>query len=139
MLYFSETHWTLPEIKQVNLEFEEKYDEDEYEKKIARLVRHIREDESDRESWEEAVLRLGSEDHYLLVLIDAGSELRSSKPAGDKLRLVLTACTIVVVFFVAEYIFDSRISNNQISKVLSELTFLVLVAGGIYLNRRTSR
>jgi len=73
MLYFTETGWTLPDIMQVNSEFDQAYDQDEYEKKIARLVHHIRLSDEDRSSWEEAVRRLRSEDHYLLVLIDGDS------------------------------------------------------------------
>ena len=39
MLYFSETDWTLPDIMQVNDEFDRDYDQDEYEKKITHLIR----------------------------------------------------------------------------------------------------
>jgi hypothetical protein len=34
MLYFSETGWTLPEIMEVNEQFDQDYDQDEYEKKL---------------------------------------------------------------------------------------------------------
>src|ERR1700685_3367772 len=40
MLYFSETGWTLPDIMQVNEEFDSKYNQKSYETKIERLVRH---------------------------------------------------------------------------------------------------
>ena len=33
MLYFSETAWTLPDIMEVNEEFDRRYDQDEYEQK----------------------------------------------------------------------------------------------------------
>jgi hypothetical protein len=33
MLYFSETHWTLPNIAEVNEQFDAEYDQDEYEEK----------------------------------------------------------------------------------------------------------
>jgi len=38
MLYFSETAWTLPDDVDVNDEFDRKYDQQEYEKKIAQLI-----------------------------------------------------------------------------------------------------
>jgi len=41
MLYFSETGWTLPDMREVNEEFERDYDESEYEQKIATLARRI--------------------------------------------------------------------------------------------------
>src|SRR5436309_14122782 len=36
MLYFTESGWTLPDIMQVSEQFDREYDQDEYEKKIAR-------------------------------------------------------------------------------------------------------
>jgi hypothetical protein len=38
MLYFSEGHWTLPDIMEVNEEFERDYVQEEYEEKIASLI-----------------------------------------------------------------------------------------------------
>lgn len=38
MLYFSETAWTLPDIMEVNNEFDREYDQAEYENKISRLI-----------------------------------------------------------------------------------------------------
>src|ERR1700730_16782740 len=56
MLYFSETHWTLPDIWDVNDAFGREYNSDEYESKIARLIQNAR-------------ARSRKEDHYLLVMI----------------------------------------------------------------------
>src|SRR5579863_8531432 len=39
MLYFTESGWTLPDIASVGEEFDREYDQDQYEKKIARLIR----------------------------------------------------------------------------------------------------
>ena len=39
MLYFSETHWTLLNISEVNDQFEAEYDAVEYEEKMAGLIR----------------------------------------------------------------------------------------------------
>ena len=76
MLYFSETAWTLPDITQVNEAFDREYDQDEYEQKIASLSRNFcadarKNNSNDLDAWNEAVQRLSSEDHYILVLIDA--------------------------------------------------------------------
>jgi len=40
MLYFTESGWTLPDIMKVNQDFDCEYDQDEYEHKIAKLVRN---------------------------------------------------------------------------------------------------
>ena len=63
MLYFSETHWTLPDIWNVNDAFGREYNSDEYESKIARLIRNARararkENPQDFEAWSDAILML---------------------------------------------------------------------------------
>ena len=42
MLYFTEVHPTIPDIYEVNAEFERNYDSDEYESKIASLLSDAR-------------------------------------------------------------------------------------------------
>jgi hypothetical protein len=139
MLYFSETHWTLPDMMQVNSEFDQNYENDQYERKIAGLVRRIREAGEDRKSWDEAVRRLRSEDHYLLVLIDGDSQLPASRPPGDILRLILTGCAISAVLLLVMFVVGPHVSDKQVSKALFTSVFIVLIAGAMYLNRRTSR
>jgi hypothetical protein len=83
MLYFSETDWTLPDMMAVSEEFDLDYDQDEYEAKIAGLVRGIEardetRSEQEKEDWYEAVLKLCDGDHYLLTLIDLGDSSRNS-------------------------------------------------------------
>src|SRR3984893_1328245 len=72
MLYFSETAWTLPDMAEVNEEFDSNYDQGEFERKIAGVVRNIQRapmpDKGEEPSWDKAVHVLRSEDHYLLVL-----------------------------------------------------------------------
>ena len=41
MLYFTETGWTLPDIMNVNEDFDREYNQDEYERKIANLLASI--------------------------------------------------------------------------------------------------
>lgn len=83
MLYFSETHWTLPDIYEVNAVFEQEYNTADYERKISRLIRNLRarvrrDDLVALEDWNRAVAAIASEDHYLLVMIGAAAE--SSRP-----------------------------------------------------------
>jgi isoleucyl-tRNA synthetase len=77
MLYWSETDWTLPDMKAVGTEFDRDYDQKEYEQKIARLTANIIADhhhrnEDEEEKWDAAVWKLAEGDNYLSVLINAG-------------------------------------------------------------------
>ena len=61
----------------VNEEFEAQYNAEEYEPKIAELMRHAharlkKENSSSARTWDEAVAELSKGDHYLLVLLDHG-------------------------------------------------------------------
>jgi hypothetical protein len=76
MLYFTETGWTLPDMKQVSSEFDRDYDQGEYEQKIGGLVSKIQsrlrdQGEADGKSWDRAIMKLSRGDRYLLVLVDA--------------------------------------------------------------------
>ena len=74
MLYFSEVNPSLPDISDVNVEFEKSYDADEYENKITTLLRKAR-DFDERQSdvqgqqWRDAIDALKHEDHYILVMV----------------------------------------------------------------------
>jgi hypothetical protein len=117
MLHFSETDWTLPDILDVNAEFERDYDETEYEEKIAGLVRNLdsRATPEQREMFDDALLKLSDGDHYLQILIGAGSRQapstwtprwlapwlatlndEPSRTAGDYVRLYVVAGAIVL-------------------------------------------
>ena len=103
MLYFSETDWTLPDMKAVSAEFDKRYDQSEYEQKIARLVHKIKTgklaaDEQEKKAWNQAVEKLSEGDHYLLVLIEPSHSAAESpvRPPHDRLKLWLTAIGIVV-------------------------------------------
>ena len=123
MLYFTETGWALPGIMDVNAEFERDYDSDEYESKIARIVRSIETKNSEAGGdqqclWDDAVVKLSEGDHYLLVLIRlarSGPAIGNSKwlpetnfygtgrlrPRGDFLRLVVVALVVIFGMVVA--------------------------------------
>jgi hypothetical protein len=105
MLYFSETDWTLPGILDINAEFDRDYDDNEYERKIAGLIRNIEAgdaiDEQEQKTWKQAVDKLAEGDNYLSILLDpsfspAGEAVR---PPHDRLKLWLTALGIIFGFF----------------------------------------
>ncbi len=64
-------------------EFDREYDQDEYEEKIGGLVGRLlaSEDEQGVRSWDDAVAKIGDEDHYLLVLIGNSSMPQRELPA----------------------------------------------------------
>jgi hypothetical protein len=111
MMYFSETGWTLPDISEVNETFDRDYDQGEYEQKIGKLVRNLCADArgNSREqfdAWTAAVKILRREDHYLLVLIDAGQP--SSFSPRRLLKLMAVAVAIAAVVLVVGYFVISR-------------------------------
>jgi hypothetical protein len=82
MLYFSETGWTLPDMKKVSAEFDRDYDQGAYERKIGGFAGKIQERDAaqsvqEQQDWDRAVLKLSNSDHYLLVLIDGVQPRRS--------------------------------------------------------------
>lgn len=103
MLYFSETAWTLPDIKEISDAFDGDYDMAEYEQKIGMLAHNFcaearKDNQEELDAWNEAVRTLGKEDHYLLVLIAAG---KGASPGsnGDILKGVgigvVIACIVL--------------------------------------------
>lgn len=97
-LYFSESACALPDMPQVEEEFEQNYDQQEYERKIARLIRNARKrdaqvnPEGDK-LWSEAIGVLSKEDHYILVMVrQAGI---SRRPRGDFLKLLAAGFLVV--------------------------------------------
>jgi hypothetical protein len=97
MLYFTESGWTLPDMTTVYEEFDREYDQNKYEKKIARLIskadRHTRKESHEEfDAWWAAIRFLREEDHYILVMI----RIAGLRPAGDQLKLFATALAIVI-------------------------------------------
>src|SRR5206468_5013066 len=96
MLYFTESGWTLPEIMQVNEQFDREYNQDEYEKKVARIIgkaykRILHDSRDEYDKWWAAVRFLQREDHYISVLIG----LADLRPRWDQLKLLAAALAIV--------------------------------------------
>ncbi len=74
MLHFTEAHPSLADIQEVAEEFERDYDSDEYEAKIAGLLKRARardenESSGNAQTWKDAVEALVREDHYILVMV----------------------------------------------------------------------
>jgi len=107
MLHFTEVHPSLPDIYEVNQEFERSYDSDEYEAKVAGLLKKARdrnrqESSSSEQQWKDALDALKNEDHYILVIVDQAFGFRSAL-AGRNLAprnlLIYIAIGIALVLF----------------------------------------
>jgi hypothetical protein len=111
MLYFTESGWTLPDIMEVNEEFDREYDQDTYETKIAklsqRIVKRIRKEQPEEyEAWKEAVHRLSKGDHYLLVMVGQAEGMEPWKAWA--IGFVLAPVLVAVVFVLDAYQVDLR-------------------------------
>ena len=109
MLQFTEVHPTIPDIIDVNDEFERNYDSNEYEKKIALLLKNARarderESPSRKQEWEDALVALRKEDHYILVMVGQafGEHANSSYFLGVRTRdlLIYTVVGVVIVLMI---------------------------------------
>ena len=112
MLYFTEVHPSLPDIYDVNAEFERDYDSDEYEAKIARLLGSARardreESTANAQIWEDAIQALRKEDHYILVMVNQAFRPALGAAAGREHRvrdfLIYIAVGIAVVIVLILY------------------------------------
>jgi hypothetical protein len=79
MLYLSETGHKLPDMEVVHDAFERYHDIQEYEERITGLIRGLLErdqasDPKALKAWDQAVRKLGREDHYVLSLIQTSGE-----------------------------------------------------------------
>ena len=104
MLYFTEVHPSLPDIYDVNAEFERDYDSDEYEAKIAALLKNARDRDrksspSREQDWKGALTALKKEDHYILVMVGQAFGFGSASSGGHRVRdfLIYIAVGIGIV------------------------------------------
>jgi hypothetical protein len=107
MLYFTEVHPSLPDIYEVNAEFERDYDSDKYEAKIATLLKNARDRDdhsspSQEQEWKDALDVLKHEDHYILVMVGQTFGFGSASTGGHRIRdfLIYVAVGIVIVLFI---------------------------------------
>lgn len=117
MLYFTETGWTLPEIWEVSEAFDREYDQNKYERKIAKLIckalKHDRNESHDLyDEWWAAIHFLKKEDHYISVMI----AIAGLRPAGDQLKLFATGLAVAALLLGS--IFLSLKYQIDISKYL---------------------
>ena len=129
MLYFTESGWTLPDMTAVSEHFDSEYSQNEYEHKIARLIRnaakHDRKESRDEyDAWWAAIRVLRREDHYILGMIG----IAGLRPAGNQLRLFVTglafaACFLLVGFLSAKYQIH-LLSRGVLTLTSGQLAFL---------------
>jgi hypothetical protein len=108
MLYFTEAQPSLPDILEVNADFERAYDADEYEDKIADLLKKARKRDiqispSSAQKWEKAIDALRKQDHYILVMVaqafGAGSRVGKGGRLTDFLVYIAVAIGLVALAF----------------------------------------
>jgi len=112
MLYFTEVYPSLPDIYEVSAEFERDYDSDEYEQKIAGLLRKARDRDQDTlraQDWKDALEALKTEDHYILVLAYCAFPdwrkpiLPTHRVRGYLIYIAIGIAVVVVCIGVAEW------------------------------------
>jgi hypothetical protein len=107
MLHFTEVHPSLPDIYDVYAEFERDYNSDEYEKKVAGLLKNAHDNDRKQSAgaeqpWKDALNALRAEDHYILVMTGQafgfGSESRGSR-FRDFLIYISIGVGVVLLLF----------------------------------------
>jgi hypothetical protein len=107
MLYFTEVHPSLPDIYEANAEFERDYDSDEYEEKVAALLKSARNRDQKQspvhgQQWKDAIDSLKNEDHYILVMVQcAFPEYRHALVATHRVRDYLLYIGISIALVLA--------------------------------------
>jgi hypothetical protein len=87
MLFFSETHPSLPDMYEVLNEFNESYNMFPYERTVSSLIcnalRRDREDAALAQRWEDAKKSLRREDHYINLIACRSSRRHEASPATN--------------------------------------------------------
>lgn len=142
MLYFSETGWTLPDMMAVNRKFDDKYDQDEYESKIAQIIQRIK-DQPDMNTgdnnWGAAVNRLRDEDHYLLVLIEGASRSPAKRPPGDIVRAIVAATVILAVFMPIVFFVYSHVTDEALARMIVGIALVAVIVLVLFVASRPIR
>jgi hypothetical protein len=135
MMYFTESGYVPEDTIALNEEFEAKYDTQEYEQKLAKLLEHAykrvsEESSAKRKIWDDAIDSLRAGDHYLLVLWDLGPSF-SRVPLRSWLRLVLRLGILALIIVSAGWglnYFSGVIGLRVSYLYLALFIFLYLVA-----------
>jgi hypothetical protein len=103
MMYFTESADATEDPIALNNEFEEQYDTNEYEAKIARLLRNAhrrirKENPETARVWKESFRKLQEGDHYLLVLWNTAPA--SDHPTRDLFTYVGIGILIAVLLVI---------------------------------------
>ncbi len=110
MLYFTEAYPSLPDIYEINKEFERSYNDADYESKVAGLLRSARTRDQNQspdleQKWHDALGALRQQDHYILVMVDQAFGLRQSTNSSSRFRdfliYIAIAVGLVLTLFVA--------------------------------------
>ena len=112
MLYFTEVHPSLPDIYDVNEQFERNYDSNEYEAKISRLLKSARDRDREQsagreQAWQDALNALRKEDHYILVMVgQAFSPVLGTSGSEHRVRdfLIYVAVGLALVVLLVLYV-----------------------------------
>ncbi len=97
MLFFSETHPSLPDMYEMLNEFNETYRMFPYERTVSSLIcnafRRDREDAALAQRWEDAKKTLHRQDHYISVMLKQG--LASANRKRDLLIYIVIGLAVV--------------------------------------------
>lgn len=137
MLYFSEVEQEPDDLYEVNEQFDKQYDAEEYEAKIAGLVKRAYQrdrDSSDQlaQQWLDQIRALQKEDHYILVMV---SQARLRLP-GDVMRLVATIAALAAIVAVAIYIPAKFNLSTSESRTLLWTAIFAMVAVSIAMSSK---
>jgi len=138
MMYFVENDpISCPDPLELNQEFEEKCDTEEYETKIASLLHHaykrLKSEDSDKaRQWDLAIRTLSGGDHYLSVLWNtrpySAYPLRGGvTPLRDSLPLLGAGLLVAVVLLSAVFFAAKR--DNPPPRGLVMILLMVLAVG----------
>jgi hypothetical protein len=105
MMYFTEGPGALEDPAKLNEEFEAEYDNEEFEKKISRLMGHAharlkKQDPVRASRWDTAIRCLQKGDHYILVLAGNTSLGQIRNWSALKWRITLAAFAPAIAIFV---------------------------------------
>jgi hypothetical protein len=137
MLYFSGTSWRPLNIIDAIDEFEGYYNQQEYEDKIAALIRNARKrahevkNKQELRAWSDAIRVLSEGNHYLLVML--GQTRSSRRRRGEVMRLWGTAFGIVCGAVLLICLAHRLGIEPRRESVLSAAWVIVACAAGAYL------